>query len=309
MRLSSRDPLPGSFDVSDDFERMQGPSRPRLRQQAELDDAEELGPRSSSLRMPRSFTGSMRIAVILCVVGVLAAVLFWQRQAVIGAFSSLAGLFRSQPTTVTTAPTAPAPRPKIPDRVGQPDQAQSDQTAPVAQKVVLLEEDPADPQGKQYSGTVVWRTETVSPGPGQPPEIAVKASVEIPERRMTMTWSLRRNTDQKLPASHTIEVMFTLPPNFAAGGIADVPGVWMKQAENTRGAPLAGTRIKVVDNFYLIALSAVEFDLQRNLQLLKERSWFDVPIVYTNNRRAILVMEKGTPGERVFAEAMAAWGQ
>ena len=40
--------------------------------------------------------------------------------------------------------------------------------------------------------------------------------------------------------------------------------------------------------------------MQRNMQLLKERAWFDIPIIYNNNRRAILAMEKGTPGEQVF---------
>jgi hypothetical protein len=43
--------------------------------------------------------------------------------------------------------------------------------------------------------------------------------------------------------------------------------------------------------------------------LLKERAWFDIPVVYNNNRRAILALEKGTPGERVFAEAFKAWNQ
>ena len=36
---------------------------------------------------------------------------------------------------------------------------------------------------------------------------------------------------------------------------------------------------------------------------------FDVPIVYTDGRRAILAVEKGTPGERAFKEAFAAWGE
>jgi hypothetical protein len=30
--------------------------------------------------------------------------------------------------------------------------------------------------------------------------------------------------------------------------------------------------------------------------MLKERSWFDIPVVYNNNRRAILALEKGPPG-------------
>jgi hypothetical protein len=45
----------------------------------------------------------------------------------------------------------------------------------------------------------------------------------------------------------------------------------------------------------------------RNMQLLKERAWFDIPVVYGNSRRAILAMEKGIPGERVFADAFEAW--
>jgi TonB family protein len=42
----------------------------------------------------------------------------------------------------------------------------------LAQKVVLYEEDPADPNGKSFFGWVIWRTETIPPGPGQPPELA-----------------------------------------------------------------------------------------------------------------------------------------
>ena len=151
--------------------------------------------------------------------------------------------------------------------------------------------------------------QTVSPGPGRPPELAIRADVEIPDRRMTMTFSIRRNTEQTLPASHTIEVMFNLPADFPPGGISNVPGVLMKQAEQTRGTPLAGLAVKVTNNFFLIGLSAVESDQARNIQLLKERAWFDIPIVYNNNRRAILAIEKGTPGERAFAEAFAAWKQ
>ncbi len=83
----------------------------------------------------------------------------------------------------------------------------------------------------------------------------------------------------------------------------------MKQAEQTRGVPLAGVAVKVTNGYFLIGLSGIEADVQRNLQLLKDRAWFDIPVVYNNGRRAILAMEKGTPGERAFAEAFSAWGQ
>jgi hypothetical protein len=179
----------------------------------------------------------------------------------------------------------------------------------VAQRVVLYEEDPADPQGKRYVGSAIWRTETITPGPGTAPDLAVRADLEIPERRITMTFSLRRNSDQALPASHTIEVTFNLPADFPFGGISNVPGILMKQAEQTRGVPLAGSAVKVTNGFYLIGLSNSDAEKDRNVQLLKERAWFDIPVVYNNNRRAILAMEKGTPGERVFAEAFKVWKQ
>jgi hypothetical protein len=155
----------------------------------------------------------------------------------------------------------------------------------------------------------VWRTETVSPGSGLAPELQIRADVTVPERNMTLTWSLRRNTDQALPASHTIEIMFNLPADFAGGGIANVPGVLMKESEQARGVPLAGLAVKVTNGFFLIGLSAVDADVQRNLQLLKDRSWFDIPIVYNNGGRAILALEKGSPGNRAFGDAFAAWGK
>jgi len=60
-----------------------------------------------------------------------------------------------------------------------------------AQKVVLYEEDPADPY-KRFVGLAIWRTEMVTPAPGQPPELAIRADIEVPERNLAMTWLLRR---------------------------------------------------------------------------------------------------------------------
>ena len=245
--------------------------------------------------------------VVLVIVG-LAGAAYWWREPIKGWFGAV------RPPS-PTQPDATATRPKIPDRVGQPAQpdsrapAKDAQVAAVAQRVVLYEEDPNDPQGKRYLGSAIWRTETVSPGPGQAPELAIRADFEIPDRRITMTMSIRRNTDQALPASHTIELMFNLPADFPFGGISNVPSILMKQAEQARGAPLAGLVVRVTPTFFLVGLSSGEDEVKRNVALLKERAWFDIPVVYTNNRRAILAVEKGNPGERAFAEAFAAWGQ
>jgi len=258
------------------------------------------------------------VAVIAALFAVLVIVsiaggLYWWREPIKGWFAAVRLPLQGQ------SEQSPS-RPKIPDRVGQPgqpDQVAAAAAAPagknvlaaVAQKVVLYEEDPSEPQGKRFVGTAVWRTETVSPGAGQPPELAIRADFEIPERNLTASMSIRRNTDQALPASHTIELMFNIPADFPFGGISNVPTVLMKQAEQARGAPLAGLVVKVTPTFFLVGLQSGEGEAAHNIELLKERPWFDIPIVYTNGRRAILAVEKGTPGERAFAEAFKAWGQ
>ena len=270
-------------------------------------EVEEYG---HAARSPRSYLGLIKIAVVIGIVGAVGALAYWQRTN-IGTLWAMRGS-PSQPNPSPPSSSQKDPRPFRSSGQEQPGQSTRNAslaTAAVAQRVMLYEEDPGDPKGKSFVGTAVWRIETVSPGSGGAPELAVRADVEIPERKMKMTWSLRRNTDKALPASHTIEVMFTLPSDFSGGGIADVRGILMKQAEQARGVPLSGLGVKVTNNFFLIGLSSTEDEMKRNTELLKDRGWFDVPIIYTNNRRAILALEKGTPGERAFGDAFAAWQQ
>ena len=247
------------------------------------------------------FKSAIAIGLVLILVG---AGILWGKSAV----TVVSGLFKSQPAVEAPKDTATVPqtKPKIPDRVGQP--SSSDQVAPVAQRVVLYDEDPSDPKGKQYVGSVVWRTEPIKASGNQKADIAVRADIEIPDRKFKMTMSFRRNSDTSLPASHTAELTFQ-PQDAAAGGVGNVPGILMKSNEQARGTPLAGLAVKVTDGFFLVGLSNVDADRARNLQLLKERSWFDVPLVYVNQRRAIIAIEKGAPGERAFNEAFAAWGE
>ena len=264
-------------------------------------------------RPPRSYRGLAQLVTALVILLGVCTVVYWQWSNINSVYQFLSHMRSRQSQTAQQ----PAGEPKFGGRVPQeqtrpqpPAAGSKSESGPaVAQRVVLYEEDPGNPQGKQFVGSAVWRTETVSPGSGLAPELQIRADVAIPERNMTVTWSLRRNTDQALPASHTIEIMFNLPPDFPGGGIANVPGVLMKESEQARGVPLAGLAVKVTNGFFLIGLSAVDADVQRNLQLLKDRPWFDVPIVYNNGGRAILALEKGPSGDRAFADAFAAWGK
>jgi hypothetical protein len=122
---------------------------------------------------------------------------------------------------VETARERPPPssiaQPKLTERIEPNSQVSTtpeqgtQAAAAVTQKVVLYEENSTDPNGNRFVGSAIWHTETETSGPGQPNELPVRADVEVPERKLNMIWSLRRNTDKSLPASHTVEIIFNLP--------------------------------------------------------------------------------------------------
>ncbi len=176
----------------------------------------------------------------------------------------------------------------------------------VAQKAVLYEE-PLDAATASAGVTainavVTWRY--IQNGTSGP---EVEANLEVPERAMKIRLSIRRNTDPSLPASHLVEALVTTPTDFPGKAIRGIPRLVMKANEDERGQPLVGAAAKVADGFFWIALSATDADVARNLQLLRERPWIDLPIVYETGQRAILTFEKGTPGDRAFQQAFAAW--
>jgi tetratricopeptide (TPR) repeat protein len=176
-----------------------------------------------------------------------------------------------------------------------------------AQQAVLHEEDAVDPAGKRFIGSAMWRIEPAKSGAEQ--SVVLRCDIEFPERRLTMTISIRRNTKPAFRASHTVEITFALPADFPFGGVGNVPGLLMNHPEDqSRRAPLSGRMVKVTPTFYLLGLSSLEADQQRNLDLLRDWAWLEIPIVYNNGRRAIMTVEKGASGERAFSEAFRAWG-
>jgi Trypsin-like peptidase domain len=214
----------------------------------------------------------------------------------------------------TDSRVAAAPATPLPKNPGEPGSQSSHAPTPgtqtattMAQKVVLYEEDTTDPNGHKFFGSVTWRTEKMMAGTGRPPELTIRADIEVPERKLVMTWSLRRNLNKALPASHLVEISFKRAAGSRSGDISNVPGMLMKPEEQAHGVSFSGFVAKASKDFFLIGLSSPVAEKDRNLKLLKLGRWFDVPIVYNDNHRAILAIEKGTSGERIFAQAFEAW--
>jgi len=65
---------------------------------------------------------------------------------------------------------------------------------------------------------------------------------------------------------------------------------------------------EVTDGFFPVGLSNVDADRACNIQPLEERSWFGVPLVHVNQRRAIIAIEKAPRRARV-QRRVRAWGR
>jgi hypothetical protein len=168
-------------------------------------------------------------------------------------------------------------------------------TATMQLSADLYEVDPK-PTGKLYPGSVDWHAEQVAGAAGEPPDLAARADIEIPELKLKVMLSIRHNSDATLPASPRFEIHFIVPSDFAHQGISNVPGILMSGF-----IPLALSAVKVTDNSFEFDLGRLGLD--RNLHLLKERTWFYVPLVYNDGGSAILSVEKDALGERAFRDA------
>ncbi|MXN65411.1 hypothetical protein GR183_10910 [Stappia sp. GBMRC 2046] len=176
--------------------------------------------------------------------------------------------------------------------------------AAVAQRSILYEEGPdSNGSGSASPGQAVWSIEGGSNGE----DAVLRIDANITDRNISAEVTIKPNTDDSLPASHLVEVQFEFPQELAGNGVANVPGLVMKRTEEARGDALIGASVKVADNLFWVALSNVPSERDRNMSLLRERGWIDIPILYEDGKRAILTLEKGTPGTRAVEQALASW--
>lgn len=204
----------------------------------------------------------------------------------------------------------PADRPAAVQNSTVPVQAAQQPDLAVSQRAVLYEENQSggNAQPVTTQGRVVWRLENVSGEQGQPLETAVKANVEFPNAGLRLVLTMRRNVDATLPASHTIELAFTL--SGAAGekrSVQDIGLLQAKDEEGTRGSPVSGLPVRVRENLFLIGLSSLRSDIDRNTDLLLHRNWFDLAVKFASGQRGIIALEKGASGNQVLQKAFDQW--
>ncbi len=192
------------------------------------------------------------------------------------------------------APAAAAPAASAP----------AEDDALVAQPATLYEQ-PLDPSQQANGMLAIQAAATWSFVPSADGGTIV-ANIDVPQRGLKLNLTIAKNTDQTLPVSHVVQMKFTVPANFPGKSISDVPRFVAKPAADARGTPLIGAPAKGNQGFVFV-LSNDPADLTTNLALLKQE-WFDLYVVYGSGQRAVISFEKGTPGQRVFDKAFAAWG-
>jgi hypothetical protein len=264
--------------------------------------------------------GRSRLLRNLFVGGVLAAVI---------ALIAVAAFFlRDKPSDLQQSAAeqeVPAEQPdaKFSDRVGTdrneaeartktaaPGAAPAQPEMTVSQRGILYEENQSDPRAQPLAttGHAVWRVEAVNGVQGEPLQTVLRANVEFPDAGLTLAMTMRKNLDPTLPASHTIELAFT--NNGEAGAkraVQNIGLLQLKDEEAARGSPVSGLPVRVRENLFLIGLSSLKSDVDRNTEMLLHKNWLDLALNYTSGQRAVISFEKGTAGTQAMQNAFSQW--
>jgi hypothetical protein len=219
----------------------------------------------------------------------------------------------TKPAAAIPSPAAATPAaaaaPAATETTASSAQNTADSTAnvPVAYRAAMLVEAPEEPNKvKTYVGTVIWRLENVSTDSGQPPGTAVRADIDIPDDQLKASLEIQKNTDPTLSASHTITIVFTIAPGSPTGSIKQISVPQLRGEDSPNGESLRGSLVPIMDNSFLVGLYRGDAE-GANIDLIKQREWFDIPILLASGRVAKLTFEKNASGDRAIEDALASW--
>ena len=183
----------------------------------------------------------------------------------------------------------------------------ADGGALVAQRAALVEEAAgAGGTNASFEGQVVWTLTEEDDASGEPQKV-IRGRAEVGAKGMVAIVSIKRNEDASLTASHLIEIVFAVPDGFDGGAIDEIQGMELKPAPQAGGRALVGVPVRIAPGIFFVALNNLPNARDANVAALRGNDIMDIAVRYANGRGAVLRLEKGTPGARVFDEAFAAW--
>jgi len=194
---------------------------------------------------------------------------------------------------------APAPAPTNPAPAPSP-------AIPIAYRSAILLQAPSEPGGvKTYIGTVVWRRDSANRGPSQQLAGAIRADVEVPDAGFKATMSIEKNYEPTLSASHTMTIRFDPAPNSPIGDVQLMSVPEMRPENAPKGTPLIGSQVDIAPNVFLVGLSGSAE--AKNVDMIRNLNWFDIPMSLANGKIAKLTFEKGAAGSQVIDDVFNEW--
>ncbi len=210
-------------------------------------------------------------------------------------------VYQQNEAPAQTNATTPAPAGQAPAQ-----QTPAATAAAKGDRMFLYEEVLGQTVPTAIEGTVSWSLQSEQDDAGKPSS-TVQGQINIPGRGLSALITFKRNTDPSLPASHLVEIVFSVSPGFEGGAIDSVQRIAMKSTEQDRGNALIAVPAKITDDFHMIALNDFPDARKTNLELMRTRDWIDIPVAYRNGRRALLTLQKGADGKAAFDTALREW--
>lgn len=168
---------------------------------------------------------------------------------------------------------------------------------------LLIEEPNADAETRSaFVGGLEWTS--YDDANGNP---VIRGTFDLPDRGISGTMRLSKNTDESLPARYIFNIEFEIGEGFSDQAVSTLPAILLKPDALGVGKPLTGAAATIADNDFLYALTALEEDDATNIERLSTLDWIDLPLVYATSRRAVLTLGMGEEGRTLFDDAIAAW--
>jgi len=97
-----------------------------------------------------------------------------------------------------------------------------------------------------------------------------------------------------------------------AGQIGDASQISvpeMRGDSQLQGVALKGIAAKKGENDFIVGLTKADGTIQKNVELLRDQAWLDVPFQLASGKLAKIALEKGVPGDQLMRQALAAWAK
>lgn len=157
---------------------------------------------------------------------------------------------------------------------------------------------PADPAAppQSYDATVRWSLQDGDAGP------LVAGTISVPDRGLLIFLQIGQSPDPNV--SHELSVLATVDPASGNPSVSSIPNVWVKVSPDGSPVALEGTPEETSDLYFmeLPAASALE-----NTTRLRISPWFEIALVFESGEAATVTFSKGSAGDAVFSDALAAW--